>query len=166
MLLLETGAGCQVQPVGIHSGLVHTQFCGGHRSHPRFGIAFSGRGGIGIFQCFRLILPEFNSIHEVGEVDGIVNGDVGVVGYGQFAFFTSLGADEDDAVRTAGTIDGSRRSIFQYFNGFDVVRIDFGPGTIKGNTVQNNQWFVVCRDGVLAADAGLGGRTFRIGSGH
>ena len=68
------------------------------------------------------------------------------------AFITSLGLDQDNAVRAARTVDGHRRCVLQHRHALDKVRVEVGQRTAIRNAVQNDQRVIGRRDRVLAAD--------------
>ena len=80
---------------------------------------------------------------------------------------TLLGRDDDNAVRTAGTVDSRRGSIFQYGNGGDIVGVDIVE-VADGihHAVHDDKGLVGSRNGTSTTDTdGRGGTRSTVG-GH
>jgi len=70
-----------------------------------------------------------------------------------FSLFTFLGSHEDYAICTAGTINGSCRSIFQNVDSFNIRRIDvFDAAGLDNHTVNNIQRTLLRIDRTYTAD--------------
>ena len=94
------------------------------------------------------------------------------IGYSEIdlrlAFSTRLGSDDNDAIGTTGTIDGSRRSILQYIHRLDVSRSDVTDAGYR-EAVDNIERRIVLRKRATAtnADFHIGiRRSFRSGNLH
>ena len=59
----------------------------------------------------------------------------------RFAYLAPLGGNQYDTVGGPGSVNGSRRSIFQYLHALDVARVQTRY-IVAGHTVDNIQWFV------------------------
>ena len=76
-----------------------------------------------------------------------------VTDYGMFVL-TALGRDEDNAARTARTVDRRRRSVLEHFEALDVVAVEVREGTgVARNAVDDVERVVARRGGLDAADA-------------
>ena len=60
-----------------------------------------------------------------------------------FPLFTALGGDDDYAIGSATTIDGSRCSIFQYLDALNVVSVQFVHSGFGRNAIDDVQRIVV-----------------------
>ena len=76
---------------------------------------------------------------------------------------TFLCGDDDDAIGTAGTVDGRCGTVFKHVERFDVVRIDIGQAC-SWDTVEHDQRAYVCFARRYAAYLQTCGRV-RVGSG-
>ena len=130
-----------------------------------------------------VVLGEFAQVQQVDATGLALQGDHAVVGEFRIAAPTALGGDEDDTVRTLGTVDSRRGSILEDFHADDIGRVDRGQrgdrgdGTVAERVAQTEvgaalaaalhddavndvQRFGVGVDGRLATDAD-GGRGAR-----
>ena len=79
---------------------------------------------VGIFQSLLEGRHPFVSIHYVYFSSHLTDRQWTIIGnMDSFSCITALGSHHDNTIRTTGTIDGSRGSIFQYFDRFDIIRI-------------------------------------------
>ena len=123
-----------------------------------------------VVQHRQLVLPAcvVAGAHDVKAVRQLLKGDVGVVIHADFPLLAALCRDDDDAVGSARTIDGSRGRILQHGDVLDVGSRDVADG-LDGESVDNEQRVVALRDGAATADSDLHfriGRTFRRGNLH
>ena len=93
-----------------------------------------------------------------------LGGDIGIIGHAQAAGDAGalLGRDEDDAVRTAGTVDSGGCTILQDGDGFDVLGGDVAEGSAD-DTVDDHERGVAAVDGGRATDLVTGSVTAGVG---
>ena len=87
---------------------------------------------------FQLVVPlhiVFGAEH-VERVGHLLPRIVGIVGHLSLALLAALGRDEDNAVGTARTVDGRRRSVLEHVDGLDVGRRDVAD-VVDGETVND-----------------------------
>ena len=88
---------------------------------------------------------------------------------GNLAFLTLLGCNEHYTVGTTGTIDSGSRSILQYLDALDVLRVDILDTTVLDNhTIHYIEWSTAGTDRTLTTDgdATYCTRTLRVGDIH
>ena len=110
-------------------------------------------------------LGELSAVHDVEGLAGGVDMPVGGEADARTSACAFAGCDDDHTVRSARTVDGGCRSIFQHGHLLDVLRVDHGQGVCAcatalvglGHTVDNDKRIVgvVDRQRGTAADADL-----------
>ena len=119
-------------------------------------------------------LAELVAAHHVEGGDVLLGADAAVVGHLDRAAAAFLRGDDDDAVGSAGAVDGGRGGVLQHGEALDVVGVDRGEriahaGTAftgHGHAVDDDERVVVGGKGCGAADADRGAVTGLSGSGH
>ena len=88
-------------------------------------------------------------------VGHLLHTHVGIETYVDFAVVlrTALGGDDHNAVGTAGTVDGRRRSILQDVDAFNLGGVEGRHAVFAGETVDDVQRLVALRDGDTATYA-------------
>ena len=112
---------------------------------------------------------EFRSVHNVqfagqpGEAYVALEGDSGVT----LASRALLGRDDDDAVRSAASVDGRGRSVLQHGNAGDIVGVEVVE-VVDGvdDSVHDEQRLIGRGDGTGTADSDGSGRTRGAVGGH
>ena len=103
-------------------------------------------------------LPQDELLRVQGRIHarGLAELVVHVVTYRNTAGLRTLRGDEDNAVRTAGTVDGGGGSVLQNVDGLDLFRRDVRKRS--GHAVDEDERVVALGDGVTTTDAdGRGG---------
>ena len=86
---------------------------------------------------FTLISHPFVSNHTVRIISIAAKSIIGIKIHGRFSFFTSLGGDNYDPIRTGRTVNSCRGGILQHIHAFNIRRIDLTVTT--RNTIDNKK---------------------------
>jgi len=90
------------------------------------------------FHDFFLQVDEIVAVHQVHGVSYFANTDTTIIRESCFSGFTLLGCDDNNTIGTTRTVDRCCRSIFQYVDGFNIVRVEGAhSGSLTWETVNN-----------------------------
>ena len=178
LVVLVGHGGVETAPVGtglrVHLVFLQLAHAGhlfdpvGHREVRRTGIVVivDVPAGVGVGDFVEVV--QFRTGHhaEAIVVGQLADTVLGAGAEGGFAGFTGLGGHEDDAVRSAGAVDGGGCRVFQDGQALDIVRVDGGDGVVRvgevglvtghhRNTVHDPQRLVAGVDGGCTADTDL-----------
>ena len=106
---------------------------------------------------FALKPDEFVGVHQVGLVGDLVQGERGAEVHRGLALVAAFGVDHDDAVGSARSVDGGRRSVFQHVDRLDVRGVDRrGERPFGRESVDDVERGVALRERVVSADGDIG----------
>ena len=92
-------------------------------------------------------------IHHLGYIVECREGYGTCIVQGHLTFLTLLGSNEHNTVGTTGTIDSGSRSILQYLDALDILRVDILDTTVLDNhTVYYIERSTAGTDGTLTTD--------------
>ena len=107
---------------------------------------------------FVVVVDPLRSVRQLGQLDRLRNAEFGLdADLGRRHFGASFGGDQDDAVRTAHTVEGGRRCVLQDGERGDVVRVD--KVHVALDTVDEHQRGGFGTERTLSADPELGARS-------
>ena len=94
---------------------------------------------VGILASLTQIVAILVSVHYIIYIArNLVNTKVtGVVHLQRLVFLTILGSDNNDTIRSTGTIDGTRRSILQNLDGLDIIRREVTDSGTHWHTIDD-----------------------------
>ena len=119
--------------------------------------------------CTAGIVYPLCSVHHLGYIMECREGNCTCIVQGNLAFLTSLGGYEYHTIGTTCTIDSGSRSILQYLDALDILRVDIIDTTVLDNhTVYYIERSTLGTDGALTTDSDTTHctRTLRVGDIH
>ena len=104
------------------------------------------------------VIHELVGIHHFWHACQLLDAIISVIRDGSLlclvCTLASLGGNHDDTGRSTGTIDGGRRSIFQYVDAVDIVRVE-EVHVVANHTIDNIQWLCLLVDGSLSTNLNI-----------